>query len=135
MNVSKNVIVTEYLRIDLDTENWECRRCDHVLGSARGSSYKPYTRVFNRDPREIHKPLLDPTKYEYTFAPDPEYCAILEFYCPGCGVLIEAEYTVPGLAPLMDIELDIDKLKEQWKDRPQLAGPNGGAFAPIANRS
>ena len=28
------VLMTEYLRIDLETENWECRVCEHVVGSA-----------------------------------------------------------------------------------------------------
>jgi acetone carboxylase gamma subunit len=126
-----NVIITEYLRINLDSENWECRRCDHVYGSAR-SSYKKYTVVYNRDQREVHKPLIDPELYEYTFAPDPQYCALLEFYCPGCAALIEVEYTVPGLAPLLDIELDIDKLKAQWSARQELAGPHQGGIAPIA---
>jgi acetone carboxylase, gamma subunit len=110
------VTVTEYLRIDLDTEMWECRRCDHVLGSAR-ENYKRFTRLRARDPREIHRPLLDPERYEFNFSPDPSFCAVLEFYCPGCAALIEAEYTVPGQPPLHDIELDIDRLKVQWAQR------------------
>ncbi len=126
-----NVIITEYLAIDLDSETWLCRRCDGVLGSAR-RPYKEFTRVYNRDPREIHRPLLDPERYEYTFAPDPRVCALLEFYCPSCGVLMEAEYTVPGLAPLLDLEIDVDRLKEQWRDRPQLSDTHGGAVAPLA---
>lgn len=123
------VIVTEYLRIDLDAEQWECRRCGHVLGPAR-QSYKEHTRVYARDPREIHKPLLDPARYEYTYAPDPAWCAILEFYCPACAALIEAEYTVPGHPPIHDLELDIDSLKRQWTEREELTAPVGGGLAP-----
>ncbi|HYF26315.1 MAG TPA: acetone carboxylase subunit gamma [Baekduia sp.] len=123
------VIVTEYLRIDLDAEMWECRRCEHVHGSAR-EDYKRFLRVRARDPREIHKPLLDPERYAYTFAPDPASCAILEFYCPSCATLVEAEYTVPGHPPLHDLELDIDALRRQWADRAELTEPVAGTLAP-----
>ncbi len=68
--------MTEYLRINLDTEMWECRSCDHELISAR-ENYKRGLLVHDRPPHEIHKPLLDPEKYEYTFCPDPDYTAIL----------------------------------------------------------
>ncbi|MCK9284671.1 MAG: acetone carboxylase subunit gamma [Rhodocyclaceae bacterium] len=110
------VLITEYLRIDLDTEQWECRCCNHVIGPAR-ELYKEGTLVYHRDPREIHPPLLDEKKYAKTFAPDPKWCAILEYYCPGCGTLIETEYTVPGHPPVRDLELDIDALKAQWSKR------------------
>ena len=110
------VPITEYLCIDLETEQWECRRCDHVIGPARGN-YKEGLLVYDRDPREIHKPLLDSKQYQFTFSPHPDWCRILEYYCPGCGTMVETEYTVPGHPPLHDIELDIDALKEQWKNR------------------
>lgn len=125
------VIITEHLRIDLDEEQWECRRCEHVLGSAR-EDYKRHLRVRARDPREIHRPLIDPQRYEYTFAPDPAVCAILEFYCPSCAVLVEAEYTVPGHPPLHDIELDLDVLRRQWSQREELSEPVIGTLAPVA---
>lgn len=104
------IVITEYLRIDLDSECWECRNCAAVLGNAR-ENYKRGLLVYDRDPREVHPPKLDPARYEYTFSPDPEWCRILEYYCPRCGSLIEAEYTVPGAPPIYDIELDIDSLK------------------------
>ena len=110
------VPMTEYLAIDLDKETWECRRCGHEINSAR-ANYKEGLLVHDRDPKEIHKPLLDPTKYVRTFAPDPEWCSILEYYCPSCGTMVETEYTVPGHPPLHDMEFDIDALKQQWKDR------------------
>ena len=110
------VLITEYLRIDLDTEQWECRNCNHVIGPAR-ELYKEGLLVHHRDPREIHPPLLDPKKYAKTFSPDPDWCAILEYYCPGCGTLVEAEYTVPGHPPVRDLEIDVDALKAQWSTR------------------
>ncbi len=116
------VLVTEYLRIDLDTEQWECRRCDHVHGDAR-DNYKRGLLVYDRDPREVHKPLLDTTLYARTYSPDPTWCRILEYYCPQCGTLVEAEYLPPGHPPLHDIEFDIDALKLQWKDRAEVKEP------------
>lgn len=117
------VLITEYLRIDLDDERWECRRCERRLGSAR-DNYKRGLLVYDRDPREVHKPLLDPALYARTFSPDPAWCRILEYYCPGCGTMLEAEYLPPGHPPLHDIELDIDALKSHWADRDEVAAPS-----------
>lgn len=125
------VLITEYLRIDLDAEKWECRRCDHEIGSAR-DNYKKGLLVYERDPREVHKPVLDPEKYEYTFAPDPKFCAIYEFYCPRCGTMVEVEYQVPGHLPVHDIELDIDALKAQWATREEVVEPAIGPDFVIA---
>lgn len=113
------VLITEYLRINLDSEMWECRRCDAELIGAR-ENYKRGLRVYNRDPSEIHRPLLDPKLYERTYSPDPKWCRILEYYCPHCGTMFEAEYLPPGHPPVHDIELDLDVLREQWKNRPEV---------------
>lgn len=106
--------MTEYLYIDLDDESWRCRRCAHDFGSARGN-YKEGTLVYDRDPREIHQPILDPDRYEYTFSPDPEYCRILEYYCPTCATQLETEYVPPGHPPVVDMEWDIDALRVRWE--------------------
>ena len=123
------VPITEYLFIELDTEQWECRECGRVLGSAR-QNYKEGLLVHARDPREIHRPLLDPTLYEYTYSPDPNWCAILEFYCPGCGTLVETEYTVPGHLPIHDIEIDVDALKKRWEGMSEYPADRGNLPAP-----
>ncbi len=107
-----NVMITEQLCINLDTEQWLCRRCNKELGSAR-NNYKRGLLVHERDPREIHRPILDPDRYEFTFGPDPTWVRIVEYYCPGCGQMIEVEYLPPGHPPLHDIELDIDALKRR----------------------
>lgn len=119
------VLITETLRINLDSEQWECRRCNKQHGSAR-ENYKKGLLVHDRDPREVHKPLLDTKMYERTYSPDPLWCRILEYYCPDCGVMVEAEYLPPGHPPLHDIELDIDALKLQWKDRKEVTEPTIG---------
>jgi acetone carboxylase gamma subunit len=106
------VNITEYLCIELDTEQWKCRVCDQEFGSAR-DNYKRGLLLHNRKLDEVHPHLLDPEKYAYTFSPDPEFTALIEYYCPGCGTMIETEYTVPGHPLVYDIELDIDDLKKK----------------------
>jgi len=110
--------ITEYLRINLDTDMWECRRCSNALIAAT-DNYKRGLLVHDRDLTEVHPPLLDPEKYDYTFSPDPAYTALLEYYCPHCGTMVETEYTVPGHPPVYDIELDLDSLRRkvaEWGD-------------------
>ncbi len=110
------VPMTEYLVINLETERWVCRVCSHDFGSAR-ENYKLGALVHDRDPREIHQSIIDPERYEYTFSPDPAYCRILEYYCPGCGTQIETEYLPPGHPPTVDMLIDIDALRAQWEAR------------------
>jgi len=98
---------TEYLDLDLDAELWRCNRCDAELVSAR-RPYKEGCLVHERDPREIHPPLIEGA---FTFSPDPDWVRILEFYCPGCGAQVETEYLPPGHPITVDIELDVDRLK------------------------
>ena len=129
------IAMTEYLQIDLESERWLCRVCDHDIESAR-DNYKEGLLVYARDPSEIHKPILDES-YEFTFAPDPEWVKIVEYYCPECGSMMEVEYLTPGHPPLHDIEFDIDALKAQWEKRGEqdlstLAGPEpaGVGYCP-----
>lgn len=122
------VPVTEYLEIDLERELWLCRRCGHEVGPAR-QAYKEGLLVYARDPAEIHKPILDPALYEFTFAPDGKWISILEYYCPDCGVMMETEYLPIGHPPLNDMQFDLDALKAQWSGRQplteaELAGPD-----------
>jgi len=119
------VLMTEYLRIDLEKETWECRVCNHEVGSAK-KSYKEGLLVYDRDPREIHPPIIDPDKYRFTFSPDPEWVRILEYYCPKCGTQVETEYAIPGHPPLYDIEPDLKALKAQWSTREEVLEPVRG---------
>ena len=110
------IAITEYLEIDLPTERWLCRRCGHDIGPAR-APYKEGLLVHERNPREVHRPILDDKKYEYTYGPDPDWCRIVEFYCPECGTMVENEYLPPGHPLTNDIELDIDALKARHQSR------------------
>ena len=99
--------MTESLDLDLADEMWHCNRCGHALVSAR-ENYKTGCLIYNRDPREIHQSLIEG---EFTFAPDPAWIRIVEFYCPKCGTQIETEYLPPGHPLTYDIEIDVDSLK------------------------
>ena len=100
--------ITEYLTVDLDTERWLCRRCGHDIGDAR-KDYKLGLVVRARDPKEVHSSgLNEPRLY-----PDPQWCRMVEMFCPSCATLIEVEYLPPGHPLTHDIELDIDALKNE----------------------
>ncbi|MBP6382899.1 MAG: acetone carboxylase subunit gamma [Pseudomonadales bacterium] len=100
------VRITEYLDIDLATETWCCNRCGHALQPAR-ENYKKGCLIAEREMAEVHPPLVDAA---YNFMPHPDYCRLIEFYCPSCGTLIENEYLPPGHPLTHEIELDIDAL-------------------------
>ena len=119
------LVITEYLEIDLENEMWCCRNCGHELISAR-ENYKKGCLVYERDPREVHPPIVDA---EYNFAPDPLWIRILEFYCPNCGVQIETEYLPPGHPVTNDIEIDLDILRERLESG-ELAIKDGRLVVP-----
>lgn len=103
------VKITEYLDVDLDSEMWVCNRCGRELISAR-ENYKKGCRLAEKNPTDVHNAVIPGS---YSFAPDPEWCMIVEYYCPGCGTMIENEYLPPGHPLTHDIELDIDELKRR----------------------
>jgi acetophenone carboxylase len=105
------VRITEYLEVDLTSEQWCCQRCGHVLTDAR-QSYKRGCLVAERPLAEVHPPLVE--GQSFSFCPDPDYCRLLEFYCPNCGTLLENEYLPPGHPVTHDIELDIDAMKIRY---------------------
>lgn len=108
-NEPRRIRVTEYLDLELMGERWLCNRCGHELGPAR-ENYKHGCLVHDRDPREIHPPLVSGA---FNFSPDPLWVRIVEFYCPGCGTQIETEYLPPGHPITHDIEIDVARLKQR----------------------
>ena len=62
------VHLAQYLDLDLDGERWRCHDCGHDLGDAR-QNYKRGLLVHDRDPSEVHRPLIEG---EFTFSPNPE---------------------------------------------------------------
>lgn len=105
------VRVTESLDIDLNSEKWCCHRCGQVMNSAREPFVKG-TLVYEKPANEIYG---DPIKLSkdttISYAPDPDFMRVVEFYCPGCGALISVQYLPPGHPIPVEIQLDIDNLK------------------------
>ena len=109
--MGQKIKVTESLDIDVEKEAWCCNRCGAALVSAK-ENYKKGCLVAERDPLEVHRPIADEKP---NFAPDPEWCRIIEFYCPQCGVLFEVEYLPPGHPITHDIDIDLEDLKTSIK--------------------
>jgi acetone carboxylase gamma subunit len=105
------VRVTEYLEIDLETQMWTCQRCGKELIEAT-ANYKRGCLVAERPLDQVHPPITE--NQEYSFCPDPDFCRLIEFYCPSCGIMIENEYLPPGHPITHDIELNIDELKRRY---------------------
>ena len=112
--------ITETVEIDLDKEMWCCSRCHAGIHNAR----EPYVRgclVYERPAEEIYGPSF-PIKQDsdaISYAPDPDFLRVVEFYCPECGALITIQYLPPGHPIVAEIELDIDKLKEKAAEQPK----------------
>ncbi|MGI5132351.1 acetone carboxylase subunit gamma [Pseudonocardia sp. CA-107938] len=112
MTQPRKIHVAEYLDLDVDSERWSCHSCGHDIGDAR-DNYKKGLLIHERDPGEVHPPLIEGA---YTFAPNPEWIRILEFYCPGCGRQVETEYLPPGHPITHDTEIDLDSLQRKLAD-------------------
>jgi acetophenone carboxylase len=111
MSDEHRIRITEFLDLDIAIEQWICNRCERGLGPGR-ESYKKGCLVYDRDPQEIHPPLV---AGEFNFSPDPQWVRIIEYYCPGCGAQIETEYLPPGHPLTDDIAIDLDRLKERLR--------------------
>jgi len=105
------VRITEYLDIDLAKQVWCCHDCDHELIDAC-ENYKKGTLIAERPLEEVHPPLIPGEQYNFT--PDPDYCRLIELYCPNCGIMIDNEYLPPGHPLTHDIELDLNALKQKY---------------------
>jgi acetone carboxylase gamma subunit len=106
--------ITESLDLDTDSRRWSCHDCGQDLGSAT-DNYKAATLIRDRDPREIWQPMVSE---KFNFSYSPGWMRLVEFYCPGCALLMDVEVLPPGHPITHDIELDLDHL-----------GPVDGAVA------
>ena len=110
--------ITEYLDVDLDKDVWCCSRCGHELVDIH-QNYKTGCLVYERDVRDIYNAVstegfvATPRPGFVALSADPEWVSILEFYCPGCGTMIETETLPKGHPVTYDIELDVPALKEK----------------------
>jgi len=56
--------------------------------------------------------------YPYPGPPDPAYCEIREYYCPGCGAQLQVD-TVPfGYPAVFDFLPDLDSFYRDWLGEP-----------------
>jgi acetone carboxylase gamma subunit len=115
--------ITEAVDLDLDAERWRCNRCGADLGPAT-ANYKEACLLYDRDPREIHGTF--PGNPEFSFSPHPDWCRIVEVYCPVCATMLDVEYLPPGHPPTHDIELDLEALRRRRDE---------GAASPGAARA
>ena len=101
--------ITESLVADTESLEWECRRCGHPLGPV-AENYKKGCLIAQRDPKEIWEPLIEGV---LNFSYDKTWSRIVEFYCPGCGALLEVEMLPPGHPLTHDIELDLTTFTDE----------------------
>ena len=104
--------ITESAAIDLDKEMWCCNRCNAEIHTTR-ESYLKGCLVYERPANEIYGPSI-PVKRDastISYAPEPDFMRVVEFYCPNCGAMMTVQYLPPGHPLNLEIELDIDKLK------------------------
>lgn len=101
------VQITENLDVEIASRRWSCHHCQADLGAAT-ENYKRGCLVAERSPEEVWRPRVDEA---VTFSYKPDWVSIVEFYCPGCGWLIEVEMLPPGHPITHDIQLDLDQLE------------------------
>jgi len=99
--------------------------CGFEFGDYR-VNWKLNALIHVRDTEEELKEL-----YPYPGAPDPEYCEMREYYCPGCGTQLQVE-TVPfGYPVVFDFLPDLDSFYEQWLGDPL---PNKNEFKDLTSQ-
>ena len=85
--------------------------CGHEFGDWR-RNWKLNALIFVRD---------DTNKLEEVYpgirCPDPNLCEVREFYCPGCGSLLQVECVPVGYPAIFDILPDIDAFYRNWLGR------------------
>jgi acetone carboxylase, gamma subunit len=86
--------------------------CGQEFGDWR-ENWKLRALIYSRDTREKLEEI-----YPGARCPDPEWCEIREFYCPGCGTQLEVESVPPGYPITFDFLPDLDAFYEQWIGQP-----------------
>jgi len=114
----KRIRITETVEIDLDKEMWCCSRCHAEIHPAR-ESYLKGCLVYERPAEEVYGPPIpiEQGSDVISYAADPDFMRVVEFYCPECGAMITVQYLPPGHPVVIDIELDIEKLKERTAEQ------------------
>jgi acetone carboxylase gamma subunit len=98
--------------------------CGHEFGDYR-INWKLKALIHTRVSLEELKEI-----YPYPGSPDPDYCEVREYYCPGCGNQLQVE-TVPfGYPVVMDFLPDLDSFYKDWLGKPL---PQEKEFKDLSN--
>jgi acetone carboxylase gamma subunit len=86
--------------------------CGHEFGDYR-VNWKLSALIYVRDTEEkLDEVFFGPRK------PDPAFCEVREYYCPGCGTQLEVETLPVGHPAVFDFLPDIDTFYGDWLGRP-----------------
>lgn len=101
-NFDRKSNFSEYLRISKYEKGSiiQCNKCDYIFCD-KGENYKLYSLIWEGYGNEIGL-MADRHPKE------GGEMIYREFYCPGCGTLLEVEPTIKGSSIFRDIELDFD---------------------------
>jgi acetone carboxylase gamma subunit len=87
-------------------------RCGHEFGDCR-VNWKLYASIYVRDSEEKLNDV-----YRGRDQPDPAWCQIREYYCPGCAAQLEVEAVPRGCPPDFDFLPDLDTFYRDWLGHP-----------------
>ncbi|MFA4916174.1 MAG: acetone carboxylase subunit gamma [Syntrophales bacterium] len=87
-------------------------KCGQEFGDYR-VNWKLYSSIFVRDTEETMEEV-----YPGVQRPDPDYCEVREYYCPGCAALLEVETLPPGVPADFEFLPDLDTFYSEWLNKP-----------------
>jgi len=87
-------------------------RCGYDFGDYR-INWKVSALIYVRDTAESIEEVFKGREM-----PDPEWCQIREYICPGCGTQLEVEAVPRGCPPDFDFLPDLDTFYDEWLGRP-----------------
>ena len=86
--------------------------CSHEFGDYR-ENWKLKSLIYVRDTEEkLDEVFFGPRK------PDPDFCEVREYFCPGCGTQLEVETLPVGYPAIFDFLPDIDTFYSDWLGKP-----------------
>jgi len=86
--------------------------CGHEFGDYR-VNWKLNALVYVRDTDEKLEEI-----YPGIRKPDPRLCEVREYYCPGCGALLNVESVPVGYPIIFDFLPDVDAFYRDWLGKP-----------------
>ncbi|MBT9283350.1 MAG: acetone carboxylase subunit gamma [Hydrogenibacillus schlegelii] len=96
-----------------DTKEWVIKcDCGHEFCDYR-DNWKLHALIYVRDTEESLNEI-----YPKLMAPDPNWQVFREYYCPGCGTLLEVEAPTPWYPVIHNWEPDIETFYREWLGQP-----------------